>query len=291
MQIILRFFLCILKKLRTFAADLKQKSIMKKVLFIALSALMLMACDHRNAPDIPKEDQSVLNKASKNVISVLGTDKATAEQKFIKAGFRKIEGDIDGFFESPKHRVVSIAKQRTDDDDVSCFVYNISEELEDASDEDKVNAIIESKQTAVIFMASYMNGILANINGKLIVGAEVDNVNGLYLDCSENLHGNISGLAATWEGSITDKENDDEVTEYESYKKYSNALYPMNSLFAEETGAGQIGGIFSTKAFAYHITWDKPDESEARWQINNAGYKTAIAEAGFSISYSDPDMY
>ena len=261
---------------------------MKKILFVALSALMLVACNHRNAPDIPKEDQSVLNNASKNVISVLGTDKATAEQKFIKAGFRKVEGDI--YFESPQRRVVSIAKQLTDDDDVSCFVYNISEELEDASDEDQVNAIIESKQTAVIFLASYMNGILANINGKFIVGAEVDNVNGLYLDCSENLHSNISGLAATWEGSITDKENDDEVTEYESYKKYSNALYPMNSLFAEEIGAGQIGGMFSMKAFAYHITWDKPNESEARWQTNN-GYKTAIAEAGFSISYSDPDMY
>ena len=261
---------------------------MKKLLLVALSALMLMACNHRNAPDIPQKDQTVVGKASKNVISVLGADKATAEKKIIKAGFRKVEGDFS--FEAPQHRVVSIAKQRTDDEDVSCFVYNITEEMEDASDEDQVNAIIESKQTAIIFMAEYINGVLANINGKLIVGAEVDNVNGLFLDCSENLRSNISGLGSMWQGTITDKENDDLQTQYQNFQKYADDLFPMNSLFAEETGVGIIN-IYTGESFGYHITWDKPDESEARWQINNYGYKTAIAEAGFSITYTGPAMY
>lgn len=273
----------------TFATEFINEIItyMKKILYVALMALVTMSCNHRNSPDIPKEDQSLLNNASKNAISILGVEKATAEQRIIKAGFTKV--DTEEFFFSPQRRVVSVAKQRMDDEDVSCFVYNIADDVED--EEEIVNAIIESKQTAVIFMTTYINGILANIHGTLIVGAEVDNVNGLFLDCSESLHSNVSGLAATWYGSIKDKENDGEEQEYYKYKEYTAALYPLNSLFAEETGAGTIGSLFDAKGFGYHLTWDKPDEDETRWQINNEGYKAAIATGAFSITYSDPSMY
>lgn len=262
---------------------------MKKLFFLAMSALVLLACSERNAPDIPKKDQSVLSKASKNVIKHFGESKAEAEAAFIKAGFRKSEIDM---YYVPERRVVKAPQRRSDDDDISCFVYNITEEMENDTEGEMINKIIESKKTALIFFATYINGIFANVQGKLIVGAEVDNVNMVYLDCSDNLHDNISGLTGTWQGQIVNNEDDDEVTEdFTSYKPFYNALYPMNALFAQEAGGGQIGGLFSMCSFGYSLTWNKPNETEARFQINNYGYKTPIAEAGFSISYTDPSMY
>ena len=125
-----------------------------------------------------------------------------------------------------------------------------------------------------------------NINGKMIVGAEIDNVNKLYLDCSANLHSNITMLGS-WQGSVTDTENDNDASvEYTNYNKFYNAVAPLNSVLAQEA-AGCALDMTGMRSFGYAVTWNKPNEREARFQINNEGYKTAIAEAGFSITYMD----
>lgn len=264
---------------------------MKKVLYVAFMAFVMIACTDKNAPDIDKKDQTVLGKASKNVISILGKQKSEVENRIIKAGFRKTDPDIYGGVDDDAPRryaraMQALAAEEDPDADVCCYVYNISEEQEEGDEADLVNAIIDSKKTAIIFFATYAENILVNVQGRFIVGAEVDNVNKLYLECSDNLHSNITYLGY-WQGSIQDRdEEDSEAQAYMQYNAFFNALAPMNAVFATE-GAGCALDMTGKRSFGYAITWDKPNESDARWQINNYGYKTAIAEAGFSITYQE----
>lgn len=253
----------------------------KRICFLLFMFAALIACKDKNAPDIPSGDYNVAKKASKNVVSILGKDKASAEKAILKAGFRKMEVTD---YNAPQ-RVFKLT-QRAKGDEEEVYVYNITEQMEDMRDEEMVNAIIDSKKTAIIFIAIYNNGILMNINGKMIVGAEIDNVNKLYLDCSANLHSNITMLGS-WQGSVTDTENDNDASvEYTNYNKFYNAVAPLNSVFAQEA-AGCALDMTGMRSFGYAVTWNKPNEREARFQINNEGYKTAIAEAGFSITYMD----
>ncbi|MBR5676648.1 MAG: hypothetical protein IKX20_00700 [Paludibacteraceae bacterium] len=253
---------------------------MKKFFFLAILAIGLMACE-QNAPDIPSKDYSVAKKASKKVISIMGESKSKAESAILKAGFRIMDDDD---FAAPK-RLLQLNRAPKEDEDVVCYVYNITEEMEDMRDEEVVNALIESKKTAIIFMAAYNNDILWNINGKMIVGAEVDNVNKLYLECSDNLHSNITMLGS-WSGVVIDTEDDAETqTEYTDFDLFFKAVAPLNAVTTQES-AGCSLDMFGTRGFGYAVSWNKPNESEARYQINN-GYKTAIAEAGFSITYID----
>ena len=258
-----------------------------RILVLSLMVSCFMACN-TNAPDIPSEDRSVLNKASKNVVSVMGKDKYSAEKAFFKAGFRKLGEDMNA---APRRLLKvrkGVAYDDYDDYDeyADCYVYNITVGMEDMDDEEVVNAIIESKKTAIIFMTIYdENGKLSNINGKLIVGAEIDNVNKVYLDCSENLHKNITALGS-WQGTVSESDEDSEQTEYTNFNKFYDAVYPMNSVFTTESAACALN-LFGTKSFGYGLSWNKPNESKARWQINNEGYKTAIAEAAFSITYME----
>ena len=61
----------------------------------------------------------------------------------------------------------------------------------------------------------------------------------------------------------------------------------MNAVSTKET-AGRILNLSGTRTFGYAVTWNKPNEAEAREQIKK-GYKTAIAEANFSIEYKDTE--
>lgn len=255
-------------------------TVMKSFL-LTLLPFFIFACGDKNAPDIQREDYSMLNKASKNVISVMGKSKTAAEKKILNAGFRIADTDI---YEATEKRLHIPAAAKEDEEQV-CYVYNISQNMDDLEEEEIINDIIDSKKTAVIFLAVYSNGILININGKMIVGAEIDFVNNLYLDCSSNLHKNITKLGS-WQGSVQESQEDSDLTDYTSYKDFYKAVEPMNSVFAFES-AGCALDLTGLKSFGYALSWDKPDEDKARFQINNEGYKTAIAEAAFSISYMD----
>ncbi len=252
-----------------------------RILYVVFMTFVMMACNN-NAPDIPSGDRSMLNKASKNVVSVMGKTRSAADKAIRNAGFRKLEDDDSGYVYA--RRKMKAPQFITDDEDADCYVYNLSEGMEDLDDEEVVNAIIESKKTAIIFMAYYEEGKLANINGKLIVGAEIDNVNKVYLDCSDNLHKNITALGS-WQGSIAESYDESSV-EYTNYDKFYDTVYPMNSVFTTEAAACALN-MLGTKSFGYGLTWDKPNEEKARFQINNDGYLTAIAEGGFSITYME----
>ena len=62
---------------------------MKKLLYVALAAMMLISCDP-NAPKIPSKDNKTIDNLSKNVLSLLGEKKKDAASTLEDLGFEKI---------------------------------------------------------------------------------------------------------------------------------------------------------------------------------------------------------
>lgn len=270
---------------------------MKKVLFFAIVALSFVACKSKNSanePDIVNSDQSLVNKASQNVLDIMGSSKEDAEKAFFKAGFKKVDPPSD-FLAPAKHLVKKNVNFDFDDDDLylsgmDCYVYNI--ENFDEEESKMVDRLIKSKEIAIVFFASFGdNDILANIQGTIIAGASLENVNQLYIDASKNLHSFINGMFGTWQGSVVNM-NDyaKPVDQFTDYKEFCNYVLPLLAVSAEETGAGVLGKSY-TRSFAYHLQWDKPDTSDRLSVTEKDDIEDLIAQLGFSITYTDYSSY
>lgn len=256
---------------------------MKKHLFLlAMVASILVACKKEvNPPAIPEHDYSVATKVSKNVRSILGESKADVEKAVLDAGFQIVDQDI---FNAPQ-RVIRLERVPVEDDEeILCFAFNLTPDMVDMTETEIVNIIIDSKTTAILFLAKFKKGILTDIQGKMIIGAEVGNVNSLYLACSDALHTTMT-ILGKWSGVVTETEYENKETKFSNYTKFYNAVADMDAVKTQET-AGCLLNITGTHQYGYAVTWNKPNQAEAREQISK-GYKTAIAEAGFALAYRE----
>lgn len=256
----------------------------KHFVALAIVALFVMACNNSaTPPDIPDHDYSVATKASKDVIAVMGKTKAEAQKAILDAGFQEVD---ENMFNAPQ-RVIRLERAAKEDEDVICFAFNLTPDMVDMTEKEIVNKIIDSKTTAILFVASFKNGYLSDIQGRLIIGAEIGHVNTLYLECSEAIHSSL-GVLGTWSAVVKETEYENKEVEYKNFNKFYKAVADMNAVYTQEK-AGCIFNITGTRQLGYAITWNKPNEAETREQISK-GYKTAYAEAGFALNYTDSDL-
>ena len=237
---------------------------MKKILYVALAALMLISCDP-NAPKIPSKDKKMLDKVSTGMLSVLGQKQKDVKATMKELGFKSFAGGM-----APE-RLGLPAKTAADG---LMFAYEneawdaymdamLSEDFEEL-----VDALNESK--AILLMVELTFDDANKVNGGyayFIASQEIKNVNNIYLNCSKNIFLSLD-KNKEWSGSLCEAEDWEKESEYENYAsakkrdKFEEDFAEYEYPFAFETGADDFD---KTSRRTYGIRWSSDasvDEKE-----------------------------
>ena len=215
---------------------------MKKLLYVALAAMMLISCDP-NAPKIPSKDNKAIDELSKNVLSLLGEKKKAAVSTLEDLGFEEFEPD------SPLPARLGLPAQKAEESAITLFYGNLDvfeEVIEDEDIEALSDYLTEKKEIAILVrLILDSNGKVALVVCQPIAPAEVKNINSLYAKFSKNVFLSL-GDGKTWQGSLAecdDIDDEDAAKEFTSAKKrdkFDEAFAAMECPYAEESGSDEF---------------------------------------------------
>ena len=199
---------------------------MKKILYAALAALMLISCDP-NAPKIPNKDKKMLDAAGKGVMNLLGEKKKTAISAVEDLGFVELEN----FLNTPKRLHMPENKEASAVlsyayGDVKGFQAALDEANDDESEEPIEDWIEQFKKKKQIFVvlniylddANRVQGLVANF----LAGKDIKNINALYLSFSQSIFASLGEDDIEWIGNLCeseDLEDEESAPEYYELKK------------------------------------------------------------------------
>ncbi len=215
---------------------------MKKILYVALAALMLISCDP-NAPKLPSKDNKAIDNLSKNVLSLLGEKKKAAASTLEDLGFEEVE-NVGAL---PAR--LSLPAQKAEESALTFFYGNLDvyeEAMEDEDMEALIDYLTEKKEIAILAQLLLdSNGKVSMVSVSTIAPAEVKNIHNLYAKFSKNVFLSL-GDGKEWEGylvEVDDIEDEDAGEEYSSAKKrdkFDEAFAAMECPVAQEIGSDEF---------------------------------------------------
>ncbi|MBQ3673529.1 MAG: hypothetical protein II928_03555 [Paludibacteraceae bacterium] len=214
---------------------------MKKLLYVALAALMLISCDP-NAPKVPSKDNKAVDNVSKNILSLLGEKKKAAVSTLEDLGFEKIT--LSGAL--PQR--LGLPAQKADDPIL--YLYGNLDVYEEAMEDEDLEALVDylNEKKEIMILAQLIldsNGKVALAFLEIIAPAEVKNINSLYAKFSKNVFLSL-GDGKEWEGVLVecdDINDEDAVEEFTSAKKrdkFDEAFAAMECPYAQENGSDEF---------------------------------------------------
>ena len=169
---------------------------------MAMAAVVLMACNQGEKPDLVKQDKKMLDKAGKGMIGLLGQDQETVDAKLIKLGFEK----VDDKSSLPMHRALKARfpemrmPAAEGDTTVSYYVYNslTGEALDGGmlsvaigSDEESKAlrvAIADAKKLYVEFQVAFIDDACVYGVASFAAGYDVENIDYAYINFNSELY-------------------------------------------------------------------------------------------------------
>ena len=228
---------------------------MRKILYVALAAMMLISCDP-NAPKLPSKDNKTIDNVSKNVLSLLGEKKKAATSTLEDLGFEKIEnvGTLPARLGLPA--------QKTEEFTILSFCYGNYDAYEEAMEEDDMEILtdyLNEKKEILLIVNVEINE--SNKVSALVVStlapAEVKNIHNLYAKFSKNVFLSL-GDGKEWSGMLVeadDFDDEDAVEKFTSAKKrdkFDEAFAAMECPFVSEQGSDELD---DDAARAYSSFW------------------------------------
>ena len=216
---------------------------MKKLLYVAMAAIVLMACN----PDDPKivgKDKKMLDKASSEFLGLLYQSKKNVEAALFENGFVVAEEPSAlpaRLRQQMSEQVRRMPQALQAESKVVYYTYNAPEGEEwetvqnymSIKEEDNaeefaayINAIAKSKKVAVIACVNYLDGKARLIMALAFAGGEVKNVKYLFLNCANNIVASLvpyedDEVSIIAQLSANDEEyRDEEYEEYEGLDEY-----------------------------------------------------------------------
>ncbi|MBQ3673836.1 MAG: hypothetical protein II928_05125 [Paludibacteraceae bacterium] len=187
---------------------------MKKLLYIALAALVLLGCNP-NDPKIPSKDKKMLDKAAQGVLNLLGQKQKNAISAAEELGFV----DVSDLGSLPVRLGIK-AKENTENIDLLYGdVEAYTEALESGDDEFEEfidTHIVQNHQIFVILTLGIEDGKVIDITGILLAGQETKNIPNLYLSFSKNVFLSMDEKSREWIGMLCEMEDINDGA-YESY--------------------------------------------------------------------------
>ena len=214
---------------------------MKKLLYVALAAMMLISCDP-NAPKLPSKDNKTIDNVSKNVLSLLGEKKKAATSTLEDLGFEKIT--LSGLL--PQR--LGLPAQKADDPIV--YFYGNIDVYEEAMEDEDIEAVVDylNEKKEIMIMAQ----LALNSDGKVeelvvstLAPAEVKNIHNLYAKFSKNVFLSL-GDGKEWSGMLVeadDFDDEDAVEKFTSAKKrdkFDEAFAAMECPYVSEQGSDEL---------------------------------------------------
>ena len=216
---------------------------MKKLLYVALAAMMLISCDP-NAPKIPSKDNKAIDNLSKNVLSLLGEKKKAAVSTLEDLGFEELET------ESPLPARLGLPAQKTDGYTILSFCYGNFDAYEEAMEEDDMEILSDylNEKKEILLIVNLEINESNKVDALVVITlapSEVKNIHNLYGKFSKNVFLSL-GDGKEWAGMLVeadDFDDEDAVEEFSSAKKrdkFDEAFAALECPFVSESGSDEL---------------------------------------------------
>ena len=214
----------------------------KKLLYVALAAMMLISCDP-NAPKVPSKDNKAVDNLSKNLLSLLGEKKKDVKSTLESYGFEDISRLELG---SLPARLGLTAKEAESYD--MAFFYGNLDAYKDAMEEEDMDVFIDDMvdhNTIAIMVMLDLDDSNKLEYGQIVTyaPAETKNIKNLYAKFSKNLFLSL-GDGKKWSAQLADADDmDEEPKEYTSAKKrdkFEEDFAEIEFSVVQESGSDEL---------------------------------------------------
>ena len=236
---------------------------MKKILLMAVAALMFVACNE-NGPS--SADKKCAKVVSSEAVDLIGKDMATVDKALTKAGYVQVEKNV---VHAAPARVRALVKDMAASIEHTPYVYglpaNIDKMTEDEYDACFQKALQDGTTVAIAYVSS-LDGKMAGMQTVLYMKLQ-KNANKLFVDISNSLYDKIPAGAivegqpekfpyAMWYGAVA-VNNEEEPTNMAKHADYIAKVAANEEVAAEEMA--QIAES-QEKGWMYEAMWINPNE-------------------------------
>lgn len=257
---------------------------MKKILLMAVAALMFVACNE-NGP--APADQKCAKVVSSEAVALIGKDMATVDKALTSAGYVQVKEEQG---QAAPARVRALLKQAAAAIEQTVYVYGLPADI-DKMTEAEFNACLqkalkEGKTIALAYVSS-LDGKMAGMQTLLYMKLQA-NANALFVDISNSLYGQIPEGAivegqptkfpyAMWYGAVAvgTEEQPTTITKHADYI----AKVAANT----EVAAQEMAQIAESqgKGWMYQALWINPNEETKKEMEGEIG--VAIVYGSFMV--------
>ena len=266
---------------------------MKKVLFLMVAAVALMAC---NSNSVDPGTSSSVSQLTANVASAFGKSAAEVKADFEKAGFVQVQNAPDLLTKPAFQKIKESIKKPSDAQNTETYVLNAPknfDELIKRQDEqaffDLLNKVVDNGKPLVIVVARYNdNNQFTDAQLNLVAGTNI-NAGTLFINTSKDFFKALAGDKA-WNAEIyvyptdIDEKNPPKEEDYhfsyelEERSAYESKLPSVVEKTSYITEGGRSEGTESVKSIEYGISYSlTPDDTELR----EMGIKPYVAGGGY----------
>lgn len=267
-------------------------SIMKKILLMAVAALMFVACNE-NGPS--SADKKSANVVSSEAIALIGQDLAQVDKALTAAGYVKVNAELEKAAPARVRAMASMAASSS-----VLYVYglpaNINEMSEDEYDACMTKAIQDGETIAMAYVV-LEDGKLVGMQTTMYLKLK-SGVNKLYTDVSDKLYAQIPAEAipetplteapskfpfAMWVGAVSieaAREEDEDVLETTDHAEFVAKIAANTSL-----EAGEYAYLYTNQdgdGWMYQTNWLNPTEEEQKEMQEEIG--ATIAYGWFIVA-------
>jgi len=255
---------------------------MKKILWMAVAAVLFMACDgSKNGAEMPEKDKQVVDKVTSGMVAQIGKKQADVEAYLDQAGFIKVgeEQEIAPKHLQRKHRAP--AEVEASSVQVT-YVYGITKEEYAMSDQAAIaarqNEILKKGNAIVIVYAMYQNDKLMMVESSVAVAAN-KKANTFYTGISDKYYDALPSTAQSisWQGATGAKRD----KLYDKHDEYVAEIAAAESITATEMGVAVLDAS-TYLGYGYLVNFQNPDEDEKAEQAKS-GYDPFVTIASASL--------
>ena len=241
---------------------------MKKLMYLAMAAVLLMACDPNGRVDVPGNDKKALNQSASKALTMIGGSATQVDNDLLKLGFTRtimMQG-------APARFNQPAMAQTTPEPPLEGEVYyllNVPTKYlvtRVGEERDVINEIVDSKHAGIVIAALYGDNKLQQFNGSVFANADIKGVNNLYVGLSNAMNAALPSDAEVlgWLAVIAQNGTG---PSYEKRADFETALASFEAGEISESCTFTIG----TKKVNYSLTWGAPD-SEMRKSLEEDGF-------------------
>ncbi len=266
---------------------------MKKYFFLAMAAVLCVACN-QNEASVPAKDKAAVKTTTAEAAKLLNQPSADVDKRLVAAGYVKIENSVaDAVAErtaAPARKASNPFEEEFTDAVIETYLYNLPEQYtafmdfkeEDTPklDEDTKKYVEETlggNSCIVLVVTFYVDDALVALSTN-VVAPIANNINTLFTQCSDGLYSQLNGTSKVWEATVGDEKFSDHAA-FTAKVAAAQAVYAQENAYSYTVDLGQL----EANGFAYYNMWTNPTDEQIAQQQEESGLNVAFAMGSFNV--------